>query len=66
MYTLLLPLLLIPVLLSSFLEDRHIDRQMCDEVSTEIRAALRRGEITKRTAKRLIGNCYSNIPIHDH
>ena len=66
MYTLLLPFLLIPVLLSSSLADRHVTRQMCKEVSTEIRAALRRGEITKRTAKRLIGNCYSNISTHDH
>ena len=66
MYTLLLPLLVIPVLLSSSLADRHITRQMCDEVATEIREAVKRGHLTKREAKRFIGKCYTNISPNDH
>ncbi len=66
MYTLLLPLILIPVLLSVPLWDRHIERHMCDEISTEIREAVKRGQLTKREAERFIGRCYSNTPTHDH
>ena len=65
MYTLLLPFLLIPVLLSPLLADRHVTRQMCKEVSTELKRALDHGSITKRQAKRLIGNCYKHLDTHE-
>jgi len=65
MYTLLLPFILIPFLLSSALADRHLNTGMCDDISSEIREAVRRGRLTKRQAKRLIGNCYDHASSHE-